>query len=444
LNFTVYVALFGWPLVAICLCAALPPRRAVITAFIAAWLFLPMASFPIPGLPDWTKMTATCISLLLGLLIFDFHRLISFRPEWVDAPILMWCLCPIPSSLMNDLGLYDGLSTSLGAIVTWGLPFFIGRIFLKDIDGLRELAIGIFLGGLVYIPLCLFELRMSPQLHLIVYGYTYQGYEHSHRFGGWRPSVFMEHGLMVGMWMCMASLVGVWLWISGALRSIYGIAMPWMIVPLMATAILCKSTGAVILMATGLVLFFLSRRYRTPKPFYLIALVAPLYILLRVTGLWSGAALVEAASAVSEERAASLRTRMIQEDQLSARALQRPIFGWGGWGRQRVRDESGSDVSITDGLWILEFGARGLVGVAGMLATLLVPLFVLARTLPPHEWTRGAAAPAAALTLVVLLYLLDCIANAMITPIYLLAAGGIAGLKPYAPPEREPEAFSGS
>src|SRR6185503_4686314 len=65
LNFTVYVALLGWPLVAICLCAILPPRRAVITAFIAAWLFLPMASFPIPGLPDWTKMSATAISLLL-------------------------------------------------------------------------------------------------------------------------------------------------------------------------------------------------------------------------------------------------------------------------------------------------------------------------------------------------------------------------------------------
>jgi hypothetical protein len=42
------------------------------------------------------------------------------------------------------------------------------------------------------------------------------------RFGGWRPTVFMEHGLMVGMWMSMAAMIGLWLWWTGTLKRVCG------------------------------------------------------------------------------------------------------------------------------------------------------------------------------------------------------------------------------
>ena len=440
MNFTAYLALLGWPLVALTLCATLPPRRAVIAAFIGAWLFLPMASLPIPGLPDWTKLSATCISLLAGVLIFDFERLSRFRPSWIDLPMAAWCLCPIASSLTNTLGLYDGLSTCLFMIVTWGLPYIFGRLYFADMDGLRELAIGVFLGGLAYIPFCLFEIRMSPQLHTIVYGYNFQGSEHSHRFGGWRPAVFMAHGLMVGMWMTMSSLVGLWLWTSGTLRRLRGIALPWFLVPLVVTAILCKSAGAVVLLLVGILILAWFHGFRNRAPMHLLGIVAPLYILVRISGLWSGAELVEAAKLVSAERASSLATRFDNEDRLSDKAMKQAVFGWGGWGRSRVYDDSGRDISITDGLWIIEFGSRGLVGLTAMLGVFLLPIVILVRRVPVREWTRAWGAPAAALTTVVGLYLVDCIANAMITPIFILAAGGLTGLTPFRPVAAKPAA----
>lgn len=428
LSFTVDVALIGWPLAALAFCALLHPRRAVVTAYVAAWLFLPVYRYLLPGMPDWNKTSATSVSLLLGLLIFDFQRIIAFRPRWFDLPMAVWCLCPAASSLANGLGLYDGVANVLEQTVIWGIPYFLGRLYFSDVVGLRDLALGVFFGGLVYIPFCLFEIRMSPQLHNLVYGYHQQELLHSYRFGGWRPAVFMWHGLMVGMWMSMASLVGTWLWISGTVRSIRGIALPWFLVPLGVTTLLCKSAGALVLLAAGLFVLLIVRRFHVRWPIILLGLVAPLYILTRVSGLWSGEGIVEAAKSVSPERAGSFATRLMQEDMLSAKAMKRPVFGWGGWGRSRVTDEFGTDISITDGQWIIEFGTHGFVGLAGMLTVLLVPLVVLARRLPAGDWTRPLAAPLAALATVLGLYVIDLIPNAMITPIYTLAAGGMTGL----------------
>jgi hypothetical protein len=92
MNLTVPIALFGWPFVVVLLFALLKPRHAVITAFIAAWLFLPMAGFTFTGLPDYTKVTATAYGVLLGITLFDAGRVLAYRPSWVDIPIVVVCI----------------------------------------------------------------------------------------------------------------------------------------------------------------------------------------------------------------------------------------------------------------------------------------------------------------------------------------------------------------
>jgi len=438
MNFTVPAALFGWPLVALALCALLPARRAVIVAYLAAWLFLPVYAYEIQGLPEWTKMSATSISLLVALMIFDLRKFSTFRPRWIDLPMLAWCLSPAAASLANGIGLYDAASGFRNYAVTWGIPYFLGRLYFSDFDGLRELALGLFIGGLVYVPFCLYEIRMSPQLHTLVYGFHQHSFAQTKRFGGWRPTVFMDHGLMVGMWMSMASLTGIWLWLSGVMRSFRGISILWFLIPLVVTAVLCKSTGALLLLFAGIALLFWVRWRQTRAPLYLLGAVAPLYILLRLTGSWTGDDMVDVAQVFSSDRAESLVTRLKQEDQLSARALQRPVFGWAAWGRSRIMDESGQDIAITDGLWIIELGQHGLFGLAAMLSVFLLPVITLARYVPAREWIRPYAAPAAALTAAVVLCLIDCIPNAHVTPIFILAAGAITGLRVFHEPEPEP------
>jgi len=219
------IALFGWIPLILILFALLPARRAVLSAFIIGWLFLPMASFKIPGLPDYNKVTATNVGVLVAALLFDSGRVLKFRPRWFDLPALVFCISPFFSSITNNLGAYDGFSAIAFNLFLWGIPYFIGRIYFSDIEGMRELAIGIFVGAMLYVPLCLYEIRMSPQLHKQVYGFMQQTFRESKRWGGYRPVVFLQHGLAVGMFMCTAALAGWWMWRSGAVKRIKSIPM---------------------------------------------------------------------------------------------------------------------------------------------------------------------------------------------------------------------------
>ena len=83
--------------------------------------------------------------------------------------------------------------------MTWGAPYLLGRLYFSEPAALRDLALATVSAALAYVPFCLWEIRMSPQLHAIVYGLQPFGFGQAIRFGGYRPSVFMTHGLMLGM-----------------------------------------------------------------------------------------------------------------------------------------------------------------------------------------------------------------------------------------------------
>jgi len=426
---TVPLLLFGWPVVALLLFMVMRPRRAVIATFILGVLFLPNAGYKVAGFPAYTKMTATCLSVLLGVASFDLRRLLAFRPRWVDLPMILWCLCPFFSSVTNDLGIHDGFTSVFYQTFTWGVPYLLGRIYLTDLLGMYELAAGIFLGGLVYMPLCLLEVRLSPQLHTWVYGFHQHFFGQSLRFGGYRPTVFMEHGLMVGLWMSMATLTGFWLWYSGTMRSLFRIPLPWLLVPLAATTVLCKSFGAIVLLIVGLGVLITTRQSSSRSIIAALAIAPLLYMALRIPGIWSGDDLTDLVAAVNPGRAASLQFRLENEDRLLQRAQIRPMFGWGGWGRARVRDASGRDISVTDGLWIIALGNNGYVGLVALTGSVLVSLGGLVRRFPARVWKHRYVAPAVAMCVMVLLFFIDCLFNDMKNPAYTLAGGGLASLK---------------
>src|SRR5436853_3634893 len=108
MGFLVPVTLFGWIPAVLAMFMLLPPRRAVITAFLLAWLFLPMAGYSIHGLPDYTKMSATAAGVVMAAVIFDPDRILGFRPRWVGIPMGVFICPPMVSSYLNGLGLYDG------------------------------------------------------------------------------------------------------------------------------------------------------------------------------------------------------------------------------------------------------------------------------------------------------------------------------------------------
>lgn len=435
-------SLLGWTPVVLLLFLLFKPRRAVIISFVAAWLFLPVKVpdlLIIKGLPELDKMTVTCLAVLLGTVLFDQRRLLSFRFKRYDIPMLLWCIVPLFASLTNTDStvfghrgipnpVYDGLSEALKQTVTWGFPYLIGRVYFNNLAALRELAIGIFIGGLIYIPLCLYEFRFSPQLHNTVYGsHPHEDFRQGIRGDGYRPTVFMAHGLMVALWMATATLIGAWMWFSGSLRKVMGMPVIWCVIPMLGVTVWCKSLASLMLMCMGLAALYFVTNTRTRWPIIVLIALAPTYMALRATQVWDGmnaVALIE--NTISKDRAQSLGLRFSNENLLAERALEKPLFGWAGWGRSRIYDRFGKDISITDGMWVIALSKNGLVGLASLTAVILLPVWLTLKRIPVRLWSHPKAAPAAAMAIVLVLYMVDNLLNAMINPIFMLMAGALS------------------
>ncbi|MBD2043732.1 O-antigen ligase domain-containing protein [Microcoleus sp. FACHB-672] len=428
---TVMLALFGLIPFTIYMFIRYPSQRAVVIVFITAFIFLPVAAFKLPGIPEYSKTSAPCYCILLATFIYDPQRFTSFKFGWLDVPMLCWCFSPFASSITNGLGPYDGFSETLSQTMAWGAPYFLGRIYLNNLEGLRQLALGIFAGGLIYVPLCLFESRMSPQLHRMVYGFAARrDFAQTIRLGGYRPTVFMVHGLWVGVWMMSAALIAVWLWKTGTIKRFWNMPMDWLALALLVTFILCRSTGAYLYFGIGIFILFVVKYCRTALPMYLLIFGLCFYLYLGVSGGFTGGEVVSyVADTLGPERAQSLEFRFINEGPLAEKARERMLFGWGGWGRARIFDEWGEDISVTDSLWIIAFGNQGLFGLSAFVTSVLLPSLSFSWLgYPPSTWSHPKVAPAAALVVILPLFMLDSVLNAMVNQIFMLGAGGLTGL----------------
>lgn len=428
---TVPLVMFLWIPVVLYLFSRFPAKKALVISFITAWLYLPQAELDLPGLPDYTKVSATIYGIVIATILFDAKRITSFRFSLLDIPMAIWCVAPFFASITNELGVYDGLSTALTQTVTWGIPYFLGRIYLCNLEGLRLLATGIFIGGLSYIPLCLFENRFSPQLHRIVYGdHAFADFGQSVRLGGYRPTVFLQHGLAVGAFMMVATLAGIWLWQSGTIKQLWGMPMSWLVGIQFVAFVLVRSSGAYGLLVMGLSIMLVARYLRTALPVYLMILAIAFYLGTNaLSGNYFADQLVALLEAIfPADRVQSLVDRFNNEELLVDRARQQFWFGWGEYGRALVRLEYGR-VTVQDSLWIIAFGHNGIVGLTSLFTAMLLPVAALFTfRYPASLWFNPKVAPAAVISIGILLYMVDCVLNALINPIYILAAGGVAGL----------------
>ncbi|MFO0831785.1 MAG: hypothetical protein U0637_08055 [Phycisphaerales bacterium] len=434
MSIFVPLALFGFLPFALLLFMLMPARRAVAATFILGWLFLPVGTtFNLPGLPDYSKYTAIGLAAVLGSALFDSGRLMAFRPRWFDIPALLMLVIPFFSSITNGLGAYDGVSQMFNAFCLWTAPYFLARVYYSDLDGARDLATLIIIGALIYTPLCLYEVKMSPQLHRTVYGFFPGNFGMTRRMGGWRPNVFLEHGLAVGLWMCCAAVVSVYLWQSKWPRSVATIPMWVVVLVLLGAAVACKSFGAIALMALALSIGIIAKWLRLHWLVVLFVMVPVLYMVLRATDLWDGHQLVDLARDIGGgERSGSLMVRVRNETVLVEKALRQPLFGWGTWGRNRVSIEETGFRSVTDALWVVIVGQRGLAGLFAMMGMLLMPPILHIVRWGRLAMSHPMLAPATALCLVLIMFVCDTLFNGFVSPVYLLAAGAVMGLTPDA------------
>jgi hypothetical protein len=440
-----YLAMFGFPLFAMALFALLPARRAVIATFLLGFLFLPEASIPLSGFPDYSKPHVIALSAMLGAILFDARALLSIQPRWIDLPMAMWILAPSISAILIDRGLYDALVSALSVqLLVWGIPYLLGRAYITDLAGARDLAVAIVLGAIIYSPLCLWEMRMSPQLHGQIYGFKPSVMVRQSSLGIplYRPSVFLPHGLYVGVLMGAATIVAFWLWLNQSVKQL----STWLPMSLVAwglygMTILCQVLTGIAILHLGLAALLLTRWLRTGGFVVMLLLLPAGFMTLRLSGDLGGHGLVQFVRMIHEDRARSLEFRIRNDNLLMDHALNRPLFGWGQWGGNRVTDEWGKDV-VTDGLWIILLGQYGIYGLGSLTLALMLPGLALWQRLRGDQWRLPSVGPTAALVCFANAYVIDSLVNATINPVTLLCLGAVSSVVMiYRQPAAAPQAM---
>ncbi len=137
--------------------------------------------------------------------------------------------------------------------------------------------------------------------------------------------------------------------------------------------------------------------------------------------------LLNQAASIDPDRAASLDFRFTNENTLLDRAYEKPVFGWGSWGRNHILDPvSGNILTVTDGRWIIVIGVYGWVGFLAEFGLLVLPLVLLWReALAARETSISPFI--APLSLILAINIADMLPNATLTPLTWLLAGMLVG-----------------
>jgi len=432
MTILVPIMLFGWVILTVILFFTLKPHRAVLFSVIGGCLFLPMVSYNLPGFPEYSKNTAIALGLILGGRLSGQRKAASFEWKLYDLPMFLWCLSPIVTSLTNQLGFYDGLASSFENIIIWGIPYLTGRIYFNSASTLRDLCLGIIIGGLLYVPLCLYEIRMSPQLSNTFYGFFPHSFLQHFRYFGFRPIVFMQHGLMVSLWMAVSSIIAFWFWLSRDIKQLKGIpTMPFIVAVLVITSVLCKSANGWFTLVIGCGFYFINRYSKTRIPFLLLILIVLFYIGLRSINFISAHDVEKAAAYVFDaERIESLAYRLSAEDLFTIKALERPLFGWGGYDRGIPVDPNTGQYLITtiDSLWLIVFSSQGYFGLIVLFSAMLIgPWLTFRSAINKFKDSDFSKQAPILLSLVVVLFSIDSLFNSMINPTYIVTFGALVG-----------------
>lgn len=439
-NAFAYLALFGFLPLGVVLFSVFRPPLAALLVFLVSFMFLPeMVELDLPLVPSLGKQEVAALACLFGVLLRARRRLWVAKPfRGPDLFVVMLFVGDIGNSLTNPdvimhgarvlpaLGLHEGISLILFDFMRYLLPFLMGRALFTTASDLRQLLVGLAIAGAIYTPFLFIELMMSPQLHNWIYGFHQHDFIQTIRGGGYRPMVFMPHGLAVGLFMAWATMAAVTL--VKARKSTLGLPSPVVALYDLGFLIACKSLGAAVYaLVMSPVIAFL-RPKASVRVAAILAVIVLAYPMLRATDVFPMKAMVGAASMVSERAAQSLDYRFEMEKLLSDRASERPLFGWGRFQRNMVFDEyTARPISVSDGHWIVVYGIRGAWGFLCIFGLISAPIFRLRKRLKYVD-APDERAMLAGLACILAVGAVDLLPNALQNCITVFFAGVLWGV----------------
>jgi len=437
-NALAYLVLLGWPLFSIWLYRKKSLQLATLITIIGGFMVLAVkTSVDFPLIPPLGKHSMPVFSAVIGCWLIKKQKIRYFDNKGLTQVFVLFLFIGafitaelnsdriiIGNNILPGLRLHDAISAVIGVFIKI-TPFFIGKKIFKTYQDQVLMFRFIVAAGLIYSIPILYEIRMSPQLHTLFYGYFPHSFAQQARGGGFRSVVFMGHGLAVAFFVACVLIAATALEKTG--EKIRNFSPKMVSYYFLIILVLCKSKAAFLY---GVFAFFMIKKVSYKMQFRvatILALMTLLYPGMSIMKIFPHQAIVQTATEyLGAERASSLEFRFDNEHILLEHARKRFLFGWGGWGRNLVHDEeSGENISVVDGLWVGVLGTSGIVGFVAIFGILSISIFKAkeaAKLVKGNERTLLTAQ-----ALLVSLIMVDQILNASLNSWLWLVVGALFG-----------------
>jgi len=321
-------------------------------------LDLPGFDFPLD------KWNVNGVAMLACCLLFDRRTLLQTRLHWVDLPMAAFYLAPLIGVVTGIAGAaVDIGDLMIGRGLGWVVPYAMARIYFSNRDGPAEVAFALVLGGLVYVPLCIYEELAGPGNYLatLIYGIPHSG--NVDRLGGWRPNGFLGDGLVLASWMALTAVTATWLWLGRARSGRLQLGIIALL--LVLTTLSCRGVYGYLLLAFGLATAVLTSWKQARAWLIVLAAIPVLYIGVRISGTWDGSILLNGANFAG--RSSTVEFRLLAENEVIGRVMgSHPVFGFGSyvW--------NANPTHWPDGGWLHILWMGGSVGIVLWLDAMMV------------------------------------------------------------------------
>jgi len=410
-----------------------------LVTIVGGFMILPVSTFvDFPLIPPLGKHSMPVLAAIIGCWLIKKQKIKYFANQGLLQVfvIALFIGVFITTELNSDriilvdfflpgLGLHEASSAVVSIFLTV-TPFFIGKQFFRGYQDQLLMFRFLAIVGMIYTIPILYEIRMSPQLHTMFYGYFPHSFAQQVKSGGFRPVVFMGHGLWVSFFIVCVLIVMVSL---GEIKSkIKNQSTSTLGYYLLIVLVLCKSKAALLY---GLFSIVCIKKLSYNKQLTLavfLAMLTLLYPTMSIMKVVPHQQLANVAETyLGADRARSLVFRFDNERRLLEHAKKRFFFGWGGWGRNRVFDEeTGKDLTVTDGRWAITFGTSGMIGFIAEFGLLAIAI-LKARSASKWLKEKKELCLLAAHALLVSIVMIDQLPNASLAPWLWLLAGILLG-----------------
>lgn len=433
-----YTALVLWFFVAILLFRLFRPPMAATLTLLGGALFLPNGvGVDWPLLPPIGKEGVASIACIGCCLAFAMPSLRRARLGRGPEILLVGLAIATGVTVYTNLGPHfygpvnatDFVARVIGQLLRWGVPFIVGRALFSRSRDARDLLVVLAIAGVAYSLFILVELRLSPQFHRWTYGFHQHMYSQVLRDGGYRPQVFMRHGLHVSLFVLMS--LSATLTLTRLRYSFFGVPAAVVGVYLTVILVFCKSLGSIAYsLFIGPLVLLASPRLQM-RAAVVLALLIVAYPLIRGSDLVPTTAVADFAESVAgERRVQSLTYRLETEDAMIEQIKTHLWFGFSNVGRAMLRDaDTGRVLRSFDGFWIVSLTEGGVVELICIFGLLLIPVFRAWQAFPRIRSPMERAL-VAGLSLMVTINVVDLLPNSTTEGYLTLLSGALAGVVP--------------